>query len=203
MRFFTTVYVLLLAYIIAALLFWGLSLQRQSKAIFEQERQALDEKVDPIQQPARYQASLAKLVAKRETRKKQYVGEGATFFIVILIGAGVVYTSFRRSIRLSRQQNNFMLAVTHELKSPIAGIKLSLQTIEKRALSEEQRHTLISRCIEESDRLNDLCNNMLVTSQMEGRQYKSIKEHLDFSELVEESTMAYQKRYPERFKASI
>ncbi len=203
MRFFTTFYALLLLYITAALLFWGISLHKQSRTIFEQERQALVEKVDSVAQPAVYRANLARLEGKRELRKKQYIGEGATFFLVILIGAGVVYTSFRRNIRLSRQQNNFMLAVTHELKSPIAGIKLSLQTIQKRALTEEQRQTLISRCIEESDRLNDLCNNMLITSQMEGRQYVQAREQFDFSELLEESAAAYQKRYPERFEADI
>lgn len=203
MRFFTTVYALLLTYIIAALLFWGLSLQKQSRAIFDQERQALIDKVDSVRQPIQYNVRLKQLVAKRETRKKQYIGEGATFFIVILIGAGVVYTSFRRSIRLSRQQNNFMLAVTHELKSPIAGIKLSLQTIQKRALTEEQRQTLIRRCIEESDRLNDLCNNMLITSQMEGRQYVPAKETLNYSELVQESANAYQARYPDRFTINL
>lgn len=203
MRFFTTFYVLLLSYIIAALLFWGLSLQKQSRSIFEQERQSLNEKVDSNRQPLLYEANMKKLVAKRERRKKQYIGEGATFFIVILIGAGVVYTSFRRSIRLSRQQNNFMLAVTHELKSPIAGIKLSLQTIQKRKLTEEQRQTLIRRCIEESDRLNDLCNNMLITSQMEGRQYIPAHETINFSELAQESANAYQTRYPERFNITL
>jgi signal transduction histidine kinase len=199
MRFFTTVYALLLTYIVAALLFWGLSLQKQSRAIYELERRSLAENTDSVKQRAVYDERLRKLKAKRETRKKQYIGEGATFFVVILIGAGVVYTSFRRSIGLSRQQNNFMLAVTHELKSPIAGIKLSLQTIQKRTLTEEQRQTLIGRCIEESDRLNDLCNNMLITSQMEGRQYVPAHEQLDFSKLVEEGVQAYQARYGERF----
>lgn len=203
MRFFTTFYALLLTYIIAALLFWGISLHRQSIIIYELERSALVRSIDSTKQPALFEANAKKLLAKKISRKKQYIGEGAAFFLVILIGAGVVYNSFRRSIGLSRQQNNFMLAVTHELKSPIAGIKLSLQTIQKRKLTDEQQQTLIGRCIEESDRLNDLCNNMLITSQMEGRQYKRAKEPIDFSELVYESVSAYQTRYPDRFNEQI
>lgn len=199
MRFFNTFYSLLLAYIIAALLFWGLSLHHQGTVIYNLERLALVDHVDSAAFPEKYKASLQKLYDKQESRKKQYIGEGVTFLLVILIGAGVVYSSFRRSIRLSRQQNNFMLAVTHELKSPIAGIKLSLQTIQKRSLTEEQKQTLIGRCIEESDRLNDLCNNMLITSQMEGRQYHPANEQLDFSELVNETITAYKRRYPDRF----
>ena len=199
MRFFTTVYLLLLGYIIAALVFWGISLHKQSREIYKLELITLQDKVDSVKQPLLYR-EIAQTQQKRlDLRHKQYLGEGATFFVIILIGAGVVYNSFRRNIRLSRQQNNFMLAVTHELKSPIAGIKLSLQTIQKRALTEEQRQTFITRSIEESDRLNDLCNNMLITSQMEGLQYKPTKEHIDFSEMVQHSADAYKVRYHDRF----
>ena len=119
--------------------------------------------------------------------------------LIIIGGAVVVYTSYRRSLRLSRQQNNFMLAVTHELKSPLAGIKLAMQTLEKHQLTNEQRHGLVERCIGESDRLNDLCNNILLASQMEGRQHKSMRERLDFSMLVENLTDDYAARYPRRF----
>ena len=199
MRFFTTVYVLLLAYIIAALLFWGISLQKQSKQVYEQEYNNLKDRVDSLQKPSLFNAELNKLALRRDTRTKQYLGEGATFLIIILIGAGVVYTSFRRSVRLSRQQNNFMLAVTHELKSPIAGIKLSLQTLQKHKLTETQQQTFLSRCIDESDRLNDLCNNMLLTSQMEGGKYKTAKEIFSFTEMVDDSIRAYSARYPNRF----
>lgn len=199
MRFFTTVYILLLAYIIAALLFWGISLQKQSQAVFNQEEITLHERVDTVKQNELYHRELKAIEDRRDLRTKQYLGEGAIFFLIILIGAGVVYNSFRRSVKLSRQQHNFMLAVTHELKSPIAGIKLSLQTIEKRALSDAQRQQLIARCIAEGDRLNDLCNNMLLTSQMEGGQYKPAREMIDLSEMVEESLLAYISRYPDRF----
>ena len=203
MRFFTTVYVLLLAYIIAALVFWGLSLQRQSRLIFEQELMTLEAQVDKQHQPALYQSRLNKLETRRASRSKQYLGEGLTFLIIIWAGAGVVYTSYRRSINLSRQQNNFMLAVTHELKSPIAGIKLSLQTIQKRALTEEVRQQFIGRCISESDRLNDLCNNMLITSQMEGRQYIPANERIDLTKMLQESLMAYDSRYTDRLDAAV
>ena len=136
-------------------------------------------------------------------RTTQYVGEGSTFLIVILIGAVVVYTSFHRRIMLSRQQNNFMLSVTHELKSPIAAMKLNLQTLEKHQLNEGQRRQLIDRCINESNRLNDLCNNMLFASQMEGRQYKQAKETFDLSALVEDTVHEYAMRYPRKFEEDI
>ncbi len=203
MRFFNTVYLLLLSYIIAALVFWGFSLNKQSMQIYELDKEALKDHIDSVKKPEAYQAALGYLEKKKESRKKQYLGEGGTFLFVILIGAAVVYTSFRRSIQLSRQQNNFMLSVTHELKSPIAAIKLNLQTLEKYELDEEKKYMLLNRCILESNRLNDLCNNMLIASQMEGHQYVAAKESLDFSVMVEQIADDYKKRYPNRFDANI
>jgi len=86
------------------------------------------------------------------------------------------------------------------LKSPIAAMKLNLQTLEKYQLDEQKKHALIDKCIKEANRLNDLCNNMLLASQMEGRQYKSTREKMDFSELVENSVKEYNLRYPNRFR---
>ncbi len=203
MRLFTTLYLLLLGYIIAAMLFWGISLEKQSVMIYEQQRESLLEHVDPEDTPDAYQQSLEYLEQRKRSRTRQYISEGITSLLVILTGAAVVYTSFRRSMLLSRQQHNFMLSVTHELKSPIAAMKLNLQTLEKYDLDEEKRNLLLERCIVESNRLNELCNNMLIASQMEGRQYVAANELLDLSVLTEEAVLAYSIRYPGRFTSHI
>jgi signal transduction histidine kinase len=200
MRVFTTVYTLLLVYIIAALVFWFISLQKQSRMIYEKDVATLHIQIDSIANPGLYQSTLQTHEEKKESRTKQYTGEGVTFLLVILIGAAVVYASFRRSVQLSRQQHNFMLSVTHELKSPIAAVKLNLQTLERHKLDEEKEKKLIDRSISEANRLNDLCNNMLIASQMEGRQYVSAKEQLNFTDIVRESASEYHSRYPGRFE---
>ena len=203
MRILTSVYIIILAYIIAALVFWEMLLQQQSGRIYAQEVITLSSKVDSAQFPVIYQQEMNVLKEKLDARTTQYVSEGAIFLIVILIGAAVVYGSFNRRIMLSRQQNNFMLAVTHELKSPVAAIKLNLQTLEKHKLDEAKRKLLIDRCIAESDRLNDLCNNMLFTSRIEGRQYKPTKELFSLSDMAEEIVDEYAGRYPRSFEEDI
>lgn len=203
MRFFTTVHILLLGYVIAALVFWGISLNKQSEQIFIQERILLSEHVDSTRHPQLYKERLHNLEIKKDRRKSQYLGEGSTFLLIILIGAAVVYSSFRRSISLSKQQNNFMLSVTHELKSPIAAMKLNMQTLQRHELDEEKRDKLVERCILEANRLNDLCNNMLIASQMEGRQYIAAKEELNFTDLVGNILYDYMVRYPNRFEEGI
>ena len=203
MRFFTTLYLLLLAYIIIALVFWEVSLQKQSGQIFAQEVETLRSRVDSAVSPALYNEQLQIRNRNLKSRTLQYIGEGSTFLIVIILGAAVVYSSIRRSIILSRQQNNFMLSVTHELKSPIAAMKLNMQTLERHRLSEDQRSTLVERCIIEADRLNDLCNNILFVSQIDGGQYKPTRENFNLSELAMVSVLEYTARYPQRFVQEI
>lgn len=203
MRLYSTVYLLLFAYIIAALIFWGMTLEKQNQHIYGLESLILQKTIDSAQHPSLYRIRMDDLDHKHGMRVKQYLGEGGTFLLVILIGAGVVWTSFRRSVRLSRQQNNFMLSVTHELKSPLAAMKLNLQTLQKHNLDTEKRDMLIERCVNEANRLNDLCNNILFVSQIEGRQYVPSKEKFNLSELVEDSVSSYAARYPQRFEEDI
>ncbi len=203
MRFFTTVHILLLAYIVTALIFWEFSLQKQSGRIYTQEVITLRSKIDSNKYPQEYHEQLTQLTKALHGRTIQYVGEGSTFLIVIIIGAIIVYSSFRRRILLSRQQNNFMLSVTHELKSPIAAIKLNLQTIEKHRLDDRQRSQLVDRSVKEANRLNDLCNNILFASQMDARKYKAAHESFNFSGMVEDAVDEYATRYPQRFEEEI
>lgn len=203
MRFFTSVHLLLLAYIIAAIIFWERSLQKLNGQIYAQQVLTLRSQVDSARAPTVYNEQMALLQNKLKMRTTQYVAEGTTFLVVILIGAAVVYRSLQRRIMLSRQQNNFMLSVTHELKSPIAGIKLNLQTLERRQLDDEKKELLINRSIKEADRLNDLCNNMLLTSRIEGRQYKPSIEIFDLSGLVEETVDEFAGRYSRMIQEDI
>ncbi len=203
MRFFSSVYLLLLAYIVTAVVFWEMSLQKLSGRIYAQEVMTLKSRIDSTSAPAEYNLEITNRKHDLEGRTIQYIAEGSTFIIVILVGAFVVYSSFRRRILLSKQQNNFMLSVTHELKTPIAAIKLNMQTIEKHKLSDEKRSMLVDRSVKEANRLNDLCNNILFASQLDGGTYKHSGEIFDFSQLVEDSVMEYAARYPERFEDEI
>lgn len=199
MRIISFLYFFLLTYIIAALLFWGISLNKQNEVIFSNEIDALHVRVDSVAKPEAYKKAYAQIKERENTRKRQYLGEGATFLAIILIGAGVVYSSIRSSHLLSRQQTNFILSVTHELKSPIAAMKLNLQTMAKRKLNEETQQQLITRSVNEANRLDDLCNNLLLASQIESRHFKPADERFDLSEVVEECIATYAHRDKNKF----
>jgi len=203
MKFQSVIHVLLLAYIIAALSFWWLSLEKQSRIIYDKEIAALNETIDEEVYPVKYRRVEDQIEIRKSKRSKQYLGEGLTFLFIILVGSSIVYTTHRLSNKLSRQQNNFMLSVTHELKSPIAAMKLTLQTLQKHKLDEAKQKELLGRCVAEADRLNELCNNILIASQMEGGQYKNEWQKISVSALVDASFELYNARHPNRFIANI
>ncbi|MBX3239701.1 MAG: two-component sensor histidine kinase [Chitinophagaceae bacterium] len=194
----TIVYWFLLIYIITALLFWLLSLLRQNTQMAEYK--ILQLKKD---EPG-YVAQVEAIQMQEKTKVAQYIGEGATFMLLILVGAVFVYRATRRQIRLNNQQQNFMMAVTHELKTPIAVTKLNLETLIKRKLEEHQREKLINNTLQEANRLNTLCDNILVASQLDAGRYLFTKETLNLSDLLSDSISNFEERFPERhFKYDI
>jgi signal transduction histidine kinase len=99
---------------------------------------------------------------------------------------------------LQQQQQNFMMAVTHELKTPIAVARLNLETMQKYSLDPEKQKKLIRTTLEETSRLNFLTNNILIASQLEGGGYQFLKEELDLSDLLKDCMQDFRNRFPER-----
>lgn len=116
------------------------------------------------------------------------VGEGSVFLFLLCVGAYFIHASIKKEEKLREQQQNFLLSVTHELKSPLAAIKLSIQTIVKRDLEKQMQNSLLNNSLKDIERLDDLVENMLLATKIESRTYSFPKEEFDLSELVSKIT---------------
>ena len=190
LRYIFIIYWFLLAYILAALVWWFIALNRQNRQMAQYETEQLQ------QTGNNYQAAFAKIKSLEKRKTAQYLGEGVTFFLLIVAGAVFVYRAVRRELKISEQQQNFMIAITHELKTPISVAKLNLETMQKRKLDEQQQQRLLQNTLEETNRLNALCNNMLLSSQIEAGGYRITNEETNFSELVSKCVHDFITRYP-------
>ena len=92
---------------------------------------------------------------------------GSTLFLLILLGVITYLTLSIRAINLTRRQSNFIDSVTHELKSPIASLKLYLQTMNKRELSDDERDKFLNFMAADVDRLDGLISHLLDARTME------------------------------------
>jgi len=128
----------------------------------------------------------ANLDRKLESRIWMVLGEGSVFFILLVIGVWQTLQSFRKEVALARQQKNFLLAVTHELKSPIASVKLYLQTLQKHELEKEKRNEIVSKAIADTDRLTSLVENLLLATKIDRSDYVLHFEELNLSVLLEQ-----------------
>jgi signal transduction histidine kinase len=147
---------------------------------------------------------LQEIVDIKKRKTAQYIGEGVIFLLLILSGAVFIYRAVRRQFKSGQDQQNFMMAITHELKTPIAITKLNLETLLKRKLEDSQQQRLIQNTIQEANRLNALCNNMLLASQLEAGGHSVTKEEVDLSELTLSCVSDFKIRYPQRlFKEEI
>jgi len=194
----TIIYLLLLLYIVAALVWWYISLNDQNDRMKDFEIARLKATIDSNSTPLLYQQESDKVLIEHKKNRAKYLGEGSIFLLLILVGAGFLYRSVRRQFNMQQQQQNFMMAVTHELKTPVSVTKLNLETLQKYSLDPEKQKKLLKMTLQETSRLDFLTNNILIASQMDGGGYKSSKEELDLSDLLTDCIQNFSNRFPER-----
>lgn len=124
------------------------------------------------------------LLDAKPNSKGMILGETAVFVFIFFVGAYYLHKALNKERNMHVQQRNFLLSVTHELKSPLASIKLYLQTILKRNLEWEQQKSFISNSLKDIERLDDLVENMLIATKIESNSYTYPKENFNFSQLV-------------------
>ncbi|MDQ2719043.1 MAG: ATP-binding protein [Bacteroidota bacterium] len=183
-------YWFLLAYILAALVFWFIMLNRQNIELSHYKLDMIDVN------DSSHTQKVKKLKLERDRKTAQYLGEGITSLLFIVAGAIFVFRFVKKQFVQSHQQQNFMMAITHELKTPIAVTKLNLETMQKRKLEEEQQQKLIRSTIQEANRLNALCNNMLLLSQIDAGGYTLTSEKFDLGTLANDCAEDFMIRFP-------
>lgn len=192
LKFVNFIYWVFLTYMIAAFIWWYVSLEKQNSEIATVKFQSIR-----TDDPALYEK--VKAIEAFETRKtKQYIYEGVTFLFLFLLGAIYVYRSLLKQLRYSNQQQNFMMAVTHELKTPIAITQLNIETLLKRELDLAQKKMLIENTLKETHRLDALCNNILLASQLDMGKYESNMQLIDLSDLIQKLIHSFQERFEYR-----
>jgi signal transduction histidine kinase len=191
----TVIFWILFLYIIAALIWWYFSLEQQNKTIYELRKDRLAVTSQNYSTNSKEVAKIEKL-RKRETVK--YIAEGLTFLLLIIFGAAYIYRLVQRQFKLQMQQQNFVMAVTHELKTPISVARLNLETMQKHKLEEDKQKKLLQMTVQETMRLDTLINNILISSQLDGDVYKTSKEELNFSDLLTDVIHHFENRYAEK-----
>ena len=170
------------AYLVFQLVWWGWQLYKLQNAYLQHLK------------------SEGKVLPENALQNKIFmiIGEGGVFLLLLFFGIWWIKKNVWKDLKHAQKEKNFLLAVTHELKTPIAAIRLNSQTLKNRKLTEEQSQDLCADIITESNRLETLVNNILLATQFEQNTPLGNWQKIDLSTLVEAQIKRFQQLFPER-----
>lgn len=109
---------------------------------------------------------------------------GTTSLAFVLFGVVMYLTLSIKTINLTRRQSNFIDSVTHELKSPIASLKLYLQTLRRRQMSPDEQASFYGSMLEDVERLDSLINHLLNAARLEKHRTLAEKQDVELAQLL-------------------
>lgn len=150
--------IIVLCYMIAAFTWWAILLSRQNDQIYALQKDSIQTENIVAQE---------KIASTYKRKKAMIIGEGIVFTVALIFGIYLIYRSSRKEVKLFERQRNFLLSVSHELKSPIASIKLGMETIRNRSLDKSKVDNISSIAHKEATRLEKLVNNILTATSID------------------------------------
>jgi signal transduction histidine kinase len=93
------------------------------------------------------------------------VSEVAFFAVMLFVLIGLLWRTLRREVELERQHRNFLSAITHELKSPLASMRLSLETVLSGRVDQRGTARFLNNALQDTERLQDLVQKVLETTR--------------------------------------
>jgi K+-sensing histidine kinase KdpD len=159
-----------MVYMLMALIWWTVLLIKNNASLYETKVALLQESQNRIFEVKNFDIKTTPeyetITSTFERNKKMILGEGMVFGISLILGLWFIQNAYIKEVENTSKQKNFLLSVTHELRSPIASINLITQTLLKRKLPQEKAIDLHESILSESTRLEKLINNLLLTTRI-------------------------------------
>jgi two-component system, OmpR family, phosphate regulon sensor histidine kinase PhoR len=190
-----------IGYMLLAFAWWSYHLWSQNDRLLDAEKRAIEAKFSRSNQGL----NLTQLYATAEYKKaekawhkshRMILSEGVFFTGCLLFGLWIIHRSTNREVTLARQRRNFLLSITHELKSPIAALRLELETLSKRSLQPEQRDQLLSNGLKDVSRLQNLVEDLLLAARLEDN-WRPLPEPINLPAIIRDVSNRLQVRFPQ------
>jgi len=152
----------------------------------------IDEKVEIAEQLGADRQFVEQLHSQEISRQIMIGLEGLFFLVVIGGGAWLIYRALVKTEQLKFNQQNFLMAVTHELKTPLASIEIYIDTLLSSKIPAEKKTRILPRMKSDLVRLEKLVENILEAGRFERSGYRLHREVVDLSALLERLVNRYR-----------
>lgn len=127
---------------------------------------------------------VAELTDRTDRKTIMFISEGAFFTLMVMVGIYVMYATLKKDLALESQQKNFILSITHELKSPLASIKLYVQTLLGKDVPPEKMNSFLRHSLQDVERLERLVENVLEAARLDRDDYTYSMSPVGLSDVV-------------------
>lgn len=148
--------------------------------------------------PAKLQVSaneIEKLNSEQSRQHMMVFGEASAFLVVVVLGLGLLVRTYRREAFLALQQSNFLHAVTHEFRSPLQSLQLTLETMIRRPNPQRARR-YADNMLEDIARLESLVDNLLAVGRLEVEPFRARTQIVEMKPAIEEILQRYALSHP-------
>lgn len=189
-----------IGYMVLAFGWWAYSLWQQNDRLYQLEKKALEQRFDPLNRGVNltqlYQTAEYKKIERNWHKgHRMIIAEGLFFTACLIFGLWVINRSANREVTLARQRRNFLLSITHELKSPIASLRLVLETLHKRELPREQIENLCKGGLKDANRLQQLVEDLLLAARLDDN-WRPLLEPVDLPSIARDVAAGLLIRFP-------
>lgn len=191
-----------IAYMLMAFTWWSVLLFTKNRDAFKAKKELLRmgmvaEGIVHSEGEFLHSAAFLELEQRYKNQEWMILGEGAVFILSLVTGIWFINRGYQKEVNAVNSRRNFLLSITHELKSPLTSIRLVLETlIKRRQLSHEQVEKLSRSALTESERLQTLVENLLLSARLDAA-YTPDRAHINLAELLKELVEKTKESYPE------
>lgn len=192
----------IILYLLLAFVWWSVLLYTKNRDAFQAKAELLKVVLiakGEVQDPTTFESNSTYLDLKTRYDRQalMILGEVMVLMITLVAGIWFINRGYNREVITAQAQRNFLLSITHELKSPLAGIKLVLDTIRKRDLNQDQKLQLTHNALAETKRLTSLVEDLLLAAKVE-TGFQPNMEIVDVPELIEQVAEVVRNNHPGR-----
>ncbi len=169
-------------------MWWSVLLHKKNTEVYQYQKEL-------ISLQGESKTDLARLENRYRRQNTMILGESMVFGLMLIIGIFFIYRAYKKGMETNQQQNNFLLSITHELKSPLAATKLALETLKRENITSTQKSDLIDTGIHENNRLSNLVDNLLLAAKLDQNYVYHFKPLL-LSDIIKLAVGHARNKYP-------